>query len=66
MEIALECPCSCPGAEFTTMGDLLLHISREHPQRLSRVVRGKGDEAPDGDTEGAFEEVKEDEEGSLW
>jgi hypothetical protein len=48
------------------MGDLLLHISREHPQRLSRVVRGKGDEAPDGDTEGAFEEVKEDEEGSLW
>lgn len=66
MEVAYECPCSCPGAAFATMADMLLHISWEHPQRLSGEEKGEWDAAPDelkGDTEGA--EVESDEEGVM-
>lgn len=64
METFYECPCSCPGAAFATMGDLLLHISQEHQQRLSRHERTEQSPAPDeleGDTEDA--ELESEEEG---
>lgn len=64
METFYECPCSCPGAAFSTMGDLLLHISQRHPQRLSRHERAEQSPAPDdleGDTEDV--ELESEEEG---
>ncbi|TLD39704.1 hypothetical protein E2P81_ATG00691 [Venturia nashicola] len=56
METFYECPCTCHGAAFSTMGDLLLHISQEHPQRLSQHERSEESAAPD-ELEGDIEDV---------
>lgn len=61
METFYECPCTCHGAAFSTMGDLLLHISKKHPQRLSQHERNEQSPAPD-DLEGDGGDVELDSE----
>lgn len=64
METMYECPCSCPGAAFSAISDMLLHVARQHPQRLSQLEKNEQSPAPDGlegDTEHA--DLAEEEEG---